>query len=158
MPKNWHVIYTKPRNEKKVAARLIDSGYDIYCPLVKTLRQWSDRKKKVQVPMFPSYVFVRVDEKERQGVLQDPGVLNYVFWLGKPAIVRDKEMEAVRQIAEKGEEITVESGRLEKGQFVEIPEGPFKGLTGTVDAVDNRKVIVFIEQLDCKVQFRYQTS
>jgi transcription antitermination factor NusG len=158
MPKNWHVVYTKPRNEKKVASRLEQQGYDIYCPLIKTLRQWSDRKKKVQVPMFPSYVFVRVDEKERQGVLHDPGVLNYVFWLGKPAVVRDKEMDAVRQIAEKGEEITVQSGRLEKGQFVEIPEGPFRGLTGTVDAVDNRKVIVFIEQLDCKVQFRYQTS
>ncbi len=130
----------------------------IYCPLIKTLRQWSDRKKKVQVPMFPSYVFVRVDEKERQGVLQDPGVLNFVFWLGKPAVVRDREMDAVRQIAEKGEEITVESGRLEKGQFVEIPEGPFKGLTGKIDAVDKRKILVFIEQLGCKVQFRYTSE
>lgn len=156
--KQWHVLYTKPRSEKKVTERLSKKGFDVYCPLVKTVRQWSDRKKKVQIPMFTSYIFASTDEKERQLLLHDPGVLNFVFWLGKPAIVRDSEMNAIKKIAESGDEITVEGVKMEKGQFVTIPEGPFKGLTGRIDKLDNRKVIVFVEQLDCMVSFRYSSE
>ena len=57
---NWYVIYTKPRSEKKVAERLSEDGVEVYCPMIKTIRQWSDRKKKVLLPMFPGYVFVHV--------------------------------------------------------------------------------------------------
>lgn len=156
--KQWHVLYTKPRSEKKVTERLSKKGFDVYCPLVKTVRQWSDRKKKVQIPMFTSYIFASTDEKERQLLLHDPGVLNFVFWLGKPAIVRDSEMNAIKKIAESGDEITVEGVKMEKGQFVTIPEGPFKGLTGRIDKLDSRKVIVFVEQLDCMVSFRYSAE
>lgn len=126
--------------------------------MVKTLRQWSDRKKKVQLPMFPSYIFAQTNEAERQQLLMDPGVLNFVFWLGKPAIVREEEMEALKRIAETGEDVHVAGSGFEKGQFVTIPEGPFKGLTGTIDKVDSRKVIVFVEQLDCMVSFKYRVE
>ena len=153
--KSWYVLYTKPRNEKKVTERLSEKGFEMYCPLIRTVRQWSDRKKKVQVPMFPGYVFTHVTELERPQVLFDPGVLNYVFWLGKPAVIRDHEMLALKQIAEAGEEIKIEGSGFEKGQFVTIPEGPFKGLTGRIDKLDSRKVIVFVEQLDCMVSFKY---
>jgi transcription antitermination factor NusG len=156
--KLWYVLYTKPRNEKKVIERLTDRGYTVFCPLIKTVRQWSDRKKKVQLPMFPSYIFAFTDEKERSMLLHDPGVLNFVFWLGKPAIVRENEMEAIKKIARAGDEIQVEGARLEKGQMVTIPEGPFKGLTGRVDKLDSRKIIVFVEQLDCMVSFRYKVD
>jgi transcriptional antiterminator RfaH len=156
--KLWHVLYTKPRNEKKVIERLSERGHTVFCPLVKTVRQWSDRKKKVQLPMFPSYIFAFTDEKERQILLQDPGVLNFVFWLGKPAIVREEEMEAIRKIALAGDEIQVEGARLEKGQLVTIPEGPFKGLNGRVDKLDSRKIIVYVEQLACMVSFRYRVD
>ena len=154
--KHWYVLYTKPRNEKKVTERLSTDGFEIYCPLIKTLRQWSDRKKKVQVPMFPSYIFARVSMQERHLLLQDPGILNFVFWLGEPAIVRENEMEAIRKIAESGDEIQVEGSGFEKGQFVQIPEGPFKGLTGVINKLDSRKVIVFVEQLGCMVSFKYK--
>lgn len=153
--RQWLVLYTKPRNEKKVTQRLTEQGFEMYCPLIRTLKQWSDRKKKVQIPMFPGYIFAHVNELERSQILFDQGVLNYVYWLGKPAVVRDKEMEAIMQIAESGEDIKVESSGLEKGQMVEIPEGPFKGLTGVIDKLDSRKVIVFVEQLDCMVSFHY---
>ena len=76
--KKWLVLYTKPRNEKKVAERLTKNGFEVYCPLIKTLRQWSDRKKKVEIPMFSSYVFIHIDEKNRQLPLYDQGVMNYV--------------------------------------------------------------------------------
>ena len=154
----WHVLYTKPRNEKKVVERLSSKGFDMYCPLMKTLRQWSDRKKKVQVPMFPSYIFANVTAADRYLLLQDPGILNFVFWLGKPAIVRDTEMEAIQKIAESGEDIHVAGSGFEKGQFVQIPEGPFKGLTGVINKLDSRKVIVFVEQLDCMVSFKYKVQ
>ena len=155
MKKQWLVLYTKPRNEKKVTLRLTEKGYQVYLPLIKTLRQWNDRKKKVKLPMFPSYVFIYLSELEREEVVRDPGVLNFLFWLGKPAVVRDKEMEAIEEIAEKGEEIEVTGRRPEKGQFVEIPDGPFKGMTGEIDKVDRRKVLVYIKQLDCVVMFKY---
>ncbi len=152
----WLVLYTKPRNEKKAAARLQEAGYETYCPVIKTLKQWSDRKKKVSVPMFPSYIFIHIDEASRHGPLNDPGVLNYVYWQGKPAVLRERELEAIREIEEKGSEVKVQSDGFEKGQFIEIPDGPFRGMTGTVDKVDNRKVLVYIEQLGCIVQFYYQ--
>lgn len=105
--------------------------------------------------MFPSYIFAYTNETERHLLLMDQGVLNFVFWLGKPAIVRESEMEAIKKIADAGEDVLVAGSGFEKGQFVEIPEGPFKGLTGVIDKVDSRKVTVFVEQLCCMVSFRY---
>ena len=154
--RHWYVLYTKPRNEKKVTGRLQDQGIEAYCPLIRTLKQWSDRKKKVQIPMFSGYVFVNVDEKERLLTLQDPGVMNFIFWLGKPAIIRDNEIEAIKKIATSGDEIKVEGGRFEKGKAVTIPDGPFKGMAGVVDKLDKRKVIVYVEQLACMVSFKYK--
>lgn len=153
--KNWYVIYTKPRNEKKVAERLSISGFETYCPLVKTLKVWSDRKKKVSMPMFPSYVFIRITEKERYEVLKDPGVMNFVFWLGKPAVVRDIEIEAIREIAEYSEDVEVSRLQLEKGQLLKISDGPFKGLTGKVTDISKNIVMVYIEQLGFQIQFKY---
>jgi transcription antitermination factor NusG len=155
---NWYVLYTKPRSEKKSSDRLLQEGYEVYCPLIKTMRQWSDRKKKVSLPMFPSYIFIHIDEKSRQEPLRDPGVMNYIYWLGKPAIVREEEIKAIREIENQGSDIVVQGSGFERGQFIEIPDGPFKGLAGTVDKVDNRKVLVYIEQLGCIVQFYYKTE
>jgi transcription antitermination factor NusG len=152
----WHVLYTKPRNEKKVVARLLEAGYDVYCPLIKTVHQWSDRKKKVQIPMFPSYIFIYINEKNRQLPLFDPGVMKYVYYAGQPAVIRDIEIKAIKEIENAGTDIKVEGSGFQKGQFVEIPDGPFKGMTGVVDKFDARKVLVYVEQLGCIVQFYYR--
>ena len=153
--KKWYVLYTKPRNEKKAAERLSQAGYEMYCPLIRTLKQWSDRKKHVSVPMFPSYIFVHIEESARKEVLRDRGILNYVFWLGQPAVIRENEIEAIRKIENQGSEIHVEGGNPERGQMIEIAEGPFRGMTGKVDKVDRTKILLYIEQLGCIVQFRY---
>jgi transcriptional antiterminator RfaH len=155
---SWHAIYTKPRSEKKVAERLSEQEIEVYCPLIKTVRQWSDRKKKVQLPMFPGYVFVRVSELERAEVLQDYGVLNFVFWLGKPAIIRDNEIEVIREISAHGNEVNIQSKSFEVGQLVTIPDGPFKGMSGKIDKLDKRKIIVLVEQLGCTVSFKYKVE
>lgn len=155
---NWHAIYTKPRSEKKVAERLSENDFEVYCPMIKTLRQWSDRKKKVLLPMFPGYVFVRVSKADHTRVLQDYGVLNFVYWLGKPAIVRDYEIEAIKEIALHGNEISIQSDTFEKGQLVTIPDGPFKGMSGKIDKLDKRKIVVVVEKLGCTVSFNYHAQ
>jgi len=151
----WYVIYTKPRSEKKVAERLVESGYEAYCPVISVMKQWSDRKKKVQVPMFPSYVFIKISDLERKNVLVDRGVINYVFWQGKPAVVQENEITAVKRIAEKGKSILIENNKLLKGETVTIPNGPFKGLEGVVQKSDEKKLSVLIKQLKCVVHFKY---
>lgn len=155
MEKNWYVIYTKPRNEKKVAERLENSGYEVYCPLVKTLRKWSDRKKKVHIPMFTSYVFIHMEEREHETVIRDPGVLSFIFWLGKLAIVKDYEIEAIKEIETNAEDIKVSSLKVKKGQLIRINEGPFKGLHGKITDVGKNIVVIYIEQLGCQIQFKY---
>ena len=153
--KNWLVIYTKSRNEKKVAERLDQDGFEAYCPLVRTMRQWSDRKKKVSVPMFSSYVFVCVTERERFEIVKVPGVMNYIFWQGKPAVVRDEEIASIRHIEEKGLNVEVSALQVEKGQLITIPSGPFKGQKGVIDQVDKKSLLIYIEQLGCQVRFKY---
>ena len=120
------------------------------------MRQWSDRKKKVQIPMFPSYIFIYINEKNRQLPLRDPGIIKYVYYASQPAIIRNIEIQAIKEIENAGSDIKVVGSGFEKGQFIEIPDGPFKGMTGVVDKFDARKVLVYVEQLGCIVQFYYQ--
>src|SRR5690606_29574308 len=94
----WYVLHTKPRNEKKVATRLEAMGITAYCPLRMEVRQWSDRKKQVSVPLLPSMILVQLQEKDRAMVFQVPGAVRYLHWLGKPALVTQAEVEVLREI------------------------------------------------------------
>lgn len=94
---NWYVLYTKSRYERVVAKKLILSGMEGYCPLLKTRKKWSDRLKWVEEPLFRSYCFVRMDEKEREKALWIPGVVRYLYHCGKPAIIQEKEIELVKR-------------------------------------------------------------
>src|SRR4030095_10825822 len=94
---NWYVLYTKPRWEKKVSGLLTKKQVENYCPLNRVLRQWSDRKKIVFEPLFKSYVFVRIPDNRLTEIRLTVGVINFVYWLGKPAIVRDNEIIMIRR-------------------------------------------------------------
>jgi transcription antitermination factor NusG len=127
----WFVLYTKPQFELKVAQSLESMGIQAYCPVFKQIKQYSDRKKKVEKPLLQSYVLVKLDDKDRKQVFSIPGVVCYVFWLGKPAIVRDEEIELMEKtLACVYDSITVT--QLQKGDAFNIPEGPFKGQEGKV--------------------------
>lgn len=142
----WYVIYTKPRNEKKVTERLQQIGIVVYCPLVTQIKQWSDRKKKVQVPLFNSYLFVNVDEKDRENVFQVNGVVRYLFWLGKPAIVRDEEIDVLRESLNhvmSGVEVT----NIKAGDSINISEGPFKGKEGLVKHIKKNSIQLVLKEL-----------
>ncbi len=142
----WHVIYTNPKAEKKVADQLAGMGIEVYCPLVSRIRQWSDRKKKVEMPLFTSYVFVNVDEKQKNKVFDVKGVVRYIFWLGKPAIVRDDEIEAIKKWLDAGV-VDVEVGDIRKGDVLEIREGPFRNHTGLVQEVNRHTIRLVIESI-----------
>src|SRR4030095_8525252 len=104
----WYALYTKPRWEKKVAEILMRKNVETYCPLNKVKRQWSDRKKVILEPLFHSYVFVRIPEKLQNHVRQTDGVINIVYWLGKPAVIRDAEIEVIKRFLNDFENVKLE--------------------------------------------------
>ncbi len=138
------MLYTTPRAEKKVYDRLIEMGVETYLPLYKTIRQWSDRKKKVEVPLFNSYIFVRSPDKQRFEILSVYGVVRYLYYLGKPAIIRQKEIDAIRRFLNQTEGYKIS---VEVGDKVEISSGVFEGVFGEVIRVGKGKLVLQIEQL-----------
>lgn len=93
---NWHVLYTKSRCEKAVSEKLALLGLEVYCPLLRRKKLWSDRWKWVEEPLFRSYCFVKIDTQTKDKVFNVPGVVRYVYHCGNPAIVRDKEMDCLK--------------------------------------------------------------
>lgn len=146
---HWYVIYTKPRWEKKVAVLLENAGIENYCPLNSVLKQWSDRKKIVQEPLFKSYVFVRIEESERLKILNITGVVNFLFWDKKPGIVRNEEIEAIRQMLSNYDDVKVVAitPDVKIEDLVTINAGPFVGREADVIAVSKHTVKVVIHSL-----------
>ncbi len=144
--KNWFAIYTKSRMEKKVADRLTEKGIEVYCPTQTVLRQWSDRKKKVNVAVFPSYVFVQFNnDQERLQILQTQGAVNFVRYLGQDAKIRPQEIEAIQNLLGEYEDLSIES--FMTGDRVQIEHGGMKGQEGNIIKTQKDKVIVYIESL-----------
>lgn len=143
---NWYAIYTKPRNEKKVAENLQSLGVEAYCPTISVVKQWSDRKKTIIQPLLSSYVFVKLDEKDREIVFQVPGVVRYLFWLGKPAIVRQEEIQAMKELLQEKYK-QVGFANIARGEKITINEGLFKGQTATLIEEKNNKTILVLDSL-----------
>ena len=106
--KTWYAVYTKPRWEKKVASLLLENGIEHYCPINKVVKQWSDRKKVVHEPLFKGYVFVKLEEAKKWEVKKISGILNFVYWLGKPAQIRDEEIDTIRKFLNEFNDVLVE--------------------------------------------------
>ena len=94
---NWYVLHTKPRNEKKVEEQLLSLGINAYCPKKTEIRLWSDRKKKIEVPLLPSMVLVKLNNNDINRVFESAGVIRYMFWMGKRAIVRQSEIDILKK-------------------------------------------------------------
>ena len=146
---NWYALYSKSRTEKKLAERLERKGYEVYAPTQVVYRQWSDRKKKVREPLFKSYVFVRFDLKERLEVLQTPGAVAMVYWLGKPAVIRDEEIQAIQEFLEEysGGDQPVQTVTFQPGEALRVKSGSFQAQEGTVVRQNRQKVTLQLEQL-----------
>lgn len=150
--KKWYAVYTKPRSEKKVFNLLNDKGVTAYCPLNKVRKKWSDRYKVVEEPLFTSYVFVRIAEKEIPSVKQLPGVLNFLYWCGVPAVIKDEELERVKAFLADYQNVEVLPLEIRKGETVEISQGVFMGEEGVVIDVEKKYVTILLNTLGYAVR------
>lgn len=143
----WFVLYTKSRNEKLVADKLRAMDVEVYCPLVKTKRKWSDRVKTVEEPLFRSYCFVRLEEHERASVFAVPGVVRYLFWLKKPAVVRDEEIETIKLMLNEVDHNFLTVVALQPGDRLRITSGSFTDTTGKVVRQHGKIVTLLLESM-----------
>lgn len=150
IPLNWYAFYTRPRSEKKVLLQLKQKRYESYLPLMTTIRQWSDRKKKVQLPIIPSYVFVKTNPNNFNDILNSSNIVNILKYLGKPAIIKDYEIENLKILLQDPENIKLaESFDFEKGDTVIVEKGIFKGLIAEcVEFNGKHRIILKINGLD----------
>ena len=153
---NWYVVYTKPRWEKKVADQLSKIGIRCYCPLIIQMRQWSDRKKKVEMPLFNSYVFVQLEDLDRNLVFQTPGVIRYLFWLGKPAIVRDEEIKAIKNSLESPAIGEISVAPFKIGDKIKLDSGAFSNQDAIVQEISNTHYILVLESLGCVLKIKFK--
>ena len=147
----WFVVYTKPRWEKKVNERMQAAGFLSYCPLTRVRKKWSDRYKMIDEPLFRSYIFVHIAEAQIARVRTIPGILNFVYWNGKPGIVKDEEIENIRRFTHEYEQISLVPAELKKDARVTIYQGIFMDQEARVQKVVNNKVEVLIESLNYKL-------
>lgn len=143
----WYAIYTKPRWEKKVNNLLLQKGIESYCPLNKVRRKWSDRIKTIEEPLFKSYVFVRIKEEERTNVRMTSGVVNFVYWNGKPAVIKEKEIQTIKLFLDEYENVEVQKIEVSPGDTVQVIAGPMMDKEGKVLEVKNKTVKLCIDSL-----------
>jgi transcription antitermination factor NusG len=148
MKKNWYAIYTKSRNEKRVAELLDQQGIENYLPLIKKIRIWSDRKKMVEMPLFSSYIFVNINEKEYFECLKIQGVVKFVSFERKRIAIPTYQIEAIRKYVETGEELIPNAGDYTVGKRVRVIRGGMKGLEGRLtEVLGKQRVKVEIESI-----------
>ena len=143
----WYVLYTKPRNEKKVAERLTGAGYKVYCPLHKVRRPWSDRIKTVEEPLFRSYVFIQIEDAKRDEVFAYPGTVRYLFWLRRPAVVRQSEIATIQKWLGEQDHEHIDISQIMPGDYLRITSGQFAGEEAILLDRTNSRVIVQLKEL-----------
>lgn len=144
----WYAVYTKPRNEKKVYARLVEKGIETFLPLQKKLKQWSDRKKMVDEPLFRSYIFVHIGQKQYYDVLNTMGVVRYITFEGKAVPIPDKQIDQIKQLLVQDIELEAVEGTIEPGTKVEVRFGSLQGIEGEmVEHAGKKKVVIRIDHI-----------
>jgi transcription antitermination factor NusG len=126
---------------------LLEKNIESYCPLNKVQRKWSDRMKTIEEPLFKSYVFVKIAEEHRSQVRMTSGVVNFVYWNGKPAIIKEKEIETIKRFLDEYETVEAVKMQLEPQDSVRIIAGPMMDKEGKVLDIKNKTVKLCIESL-----------
>ena len=155
--KKWYALYTKPRWEKKIHKLLQQKGIESYCPLNKVRRQWTDRIKVIEEPLFKSYIFVKVEESMKTEVRYVDGVLNYVYWNGKPAVVKDEEIIEIKKFMSEYEDVEVHTIVVKPADEVIINAGIMMGASGRILRVMGNNVVeVRIESLGFMLTAKFE--
>ena len=149
--KKWYVVYTRPRWEKKVAGILLAKGIEHYCPLNKVMKVWSDRKKIVLEPLFKGYIFVRLQDTVKWEIKNIDGILNFVYWLGKPAIVKEEEIDVIRKFLQEFSGVEVIERQLNINSKVLIKQGVLMNYNGIIVEITGNRARVNIESMGIKL-------
>jgi transcriptional antiterminator RfaH len=152
-PTEWYALYVKPRHEKIVNVQLQGKNIESYLPLRRVLKQWSDRKKWVEEPLFRSYLFIHTSAKDRERALYTHGVLKLVTFGNEPARLREEEINAVRRIL--AEDTDVESCPLiSVGDPIEIVRGPLMGIRGRLEEIRGTgRLVMAIDSIKQALRF-----
>jgi len=148
---DWYAVYTRPRCEKKVNTILETKGIESYCPLTRTKKKWSDRTKIVEEPLFKSYVFVNIRPDEISSVRMTEGVVNFVYWLGQPARIRESEILTIRKFLQEYSNVTAERIDFKPEQRIVVNSGVLMDREGSVIKVLKNKVVVLLEDIGFKL-------
>lgn len=144
---DWYVIYTYPNREKKVYDELRKRQIEAFLPLQTVVRQWSDRKKKMEVPLFPSYLFVNIFRKDQWNVLDTSGVSKFITVDGEPVALQDDEIDKIRAILQRNPEIS--DYRFQQGDTMKITSGPLMGLQGQIiDFKGKYRMLIKVDVID----------
>ena len=138
---SWFALQVRPRYEKQVAQSIAAKGISTFLPLYAERRQWSDRSKELEKPMFDGYVFCHVNLEERLPVLVTPGVLQFVGVGRTPVPVEDGEMEAIRAVVDSGA-VARPWAFLKEGDRVRIEAGPLRNVEGILVRQNERDHVV----------------
>ena len=155
--KHWHAIYVSSRSEKKVCENLNKKSIEAYVPVVKTIRQWSDRKKIVEFPLINGYVFVKINSLEIEKTLQTKGIVNFVRENGKLAIIREVEINRIKQLVELGYHLESDSifHEIEIGDKVKITSGPLKNIEGYIlNSYNGKYLLVQLESIGKSIKVK----
>ncbi len=147
MSRKWLAVYTRPRWEKKVNQLLKEKGLESYCPLNKVRRKWSDRVKIIEEPLFKSYVFVKVNDGDRSAVRMTSGAINFVYWDGKPAVIKEKEITAIKRFLDEYENVEARPVELKVNQRVRITNGTLMDQEGRVLDLRHKTARIAIDSL-----------
>lgn len=145
----WYAVYTRPNAEKKIYTYLQNNNIKSYLPLKKTLRQWSDRRKWIEEPLFRCYIFVNVSNREFFKVLEIPGTVKYVSFGEKPQVIPEDQIDYIKILVKQEErEIFISQDNIEKGKKVEVVYGPFKGMKGEVVKIQgNYRIVIRLDAI-----------
>lgn len=149
MDRKWYALQTKPRSEIVVSKQLENKDIEYFLPLIEKVRIWSDRKKKIKVPLFSGYVFVHATEKERIHAISETfGAVKYIFYENRPAVISDREIEIIKTAVADPEKISIEDKKIKKGDMIYVTHGIFKGMKGIVNEFrGNYKLTVNLEEI-----------
>jgi transcriptional antiterminator RfaH len=148
---HWYVVYTKPRWEKKVIMQLAKAGIEYYLPIRKVIKQYSDRQKKVDSIVLPSYVFLRIAEEQKTEVRFVSGIVNYVYWQGKPAFIKDKDMETFMAFMNIEGDLQFETVEAKIGDTITLEKEPYAGKQAVVLQKNKNQMVLLLQSLQMRI-------
>jgi transcription termination/antitermination protein NusG len=147
----WYAVYTKHQHEKTAARLLERTGFEIFLPLYQTVHRWKDRNQKVQLPLFPCYLFLRTGFDRKIDVLRTPGVFSFIESGGRPCAIPDDEIDAIRRAANSPAHFEPHPF-LKSGDRVRIRSGPLAGIEGILTGTRKRyRIVLSVELLQKSV-------